>query len=304
MLRKTPYLASLRVVASSPAAVLDAEALGHGDLDGLDVVAVPERLQHRVGEPEVEQLLQAHLAQEVVDPVELALVHVLVHLLVQRAGRGAVVAERLLDDDASSVHQVCLGEPADHGAEERRRDLQVVDGSVRGADRGRQSPVGVRVREVAAQVGEAPGKPLEHRIVDRLAAGRDHLAGVLAETIGGPVVDRDAHDGRVEQPAAIEPVERPQRHLPGQVTGDPEDDEHVAGAVGPFAGSRPVGRHRPFLLQLHGGWSPHEPGRSSLAAHARKVRSDSRAGGGMERCTSLTGPGEVPSSTCSVTGVV
>ena len=41
------------------AAVLDAEALGHRDLHRRDVVAVPHRLEHRVGEAQVEDLLDA-----------------------------------------------------------------------------------------------------------------------------------------------------------------------------------------------------------------------------------------------------
>ena len=81
------------------AAILDAEVLGHRDLDALDVVAVPDRLQHRVGEAEVEDLLEAHLPEVVVDPVQLRLVDVLVQLVGQLAGGGAVVAERLLDHD-------------------------------------------------------------------------------------------------------------------------------------------------------------------------------------------------------------
>ena len=83
------------------AAVLDPEALGHRDLDAVEVVPVPDRLEHRVGEPEVEELLEAHLPEEVVDPVDLRLVEVLVELGGERAGRGLVVAERLLDDDPS-----------------------------------------------------------------------------------------------------------------------------------------------------------------------------------------------------------
>ena len=39
-------------------AVLDAEALGHRDLDTLDVVAVPDRLQDRVREAQVQDLLR------------------------------------------------------------------------------------------------------------------------------------------------------------------------------------------------------------------------------------------------------
>jgi hypothetical protein len=43
------------------AAVLDPEVLGHRDLDRLEVVPAPQRLEHRVREAQVEDLLEAHL---------------------------------------------------------------------------------------------------------------------------------------------------------------------------------------------------------------------------------------------------
>ena len=49
------------------AAALHAEALGHRDLHVLDVVAVPDRLEERVGEAEVEDVLHRLLAEVVVD---------------------------------------------------------------------------------------------------------------------------------------------------------------------------------------------------------------------------------------------
>ncbi len=52
-------------------AVLDAEGLGHRDLHARDVVAVPDRLDHRVGEAQVQKLVGAHLAEEMVDPIQL-----------------------------------------------------------------------------------------------------------------------------------------------------------------------------------------------------------------------------------------
>ena len=85
------------------AAVLDPEVLGHRDLDGRDVVAVPDRLEHRVREAQVEDLVEAHLPEVVVDAVELRLVDVLVQLVGERAGRLEVVPERLLDDDARAL---------------------------------------------------------------------------------------------------------------------------------------------------------------------------------------------------------
>ena len=79
------------------AAILDAEVLGHRDLDGLDVVPVPDRLEHRVREPEVQDLLEAHLPEVVVDAEELRLVDVLVQLvgeLAPRPGRGRTASRR------------------------------------------------------------------------------------------------------------------------------------------------------------------------------------------------------------------
>ena len=67
------------------AAILDAEVLRHRDLHARDVVPAPDRLEHGVREPEVDDLLQAHLPEVVVDAVELGLVDVLVKLCGQRA---------------------------------------------------------------------------------------------------------------------------------------------------------------------------------------------------------------------------
>ena len=83
------------------AAIGDAEGLGHRDLHGLDVVAVPHRLEHRVREAEVEDLLEAHLAEVVVDPEQLRFVDVLVQLVGERVRGVAVVPEGLLHHDAS-----------------------------------------------------------------------------------------------------------------------------------------------------------------------------------------------------------
>ncbi len=49
------------------AACADAEGLGHGDLHVVDLAAVPDRLEDRVGEPEGEEVLHRLLAEVVVD---------------------------------------------------------------------------------------------------------------------------------------------------------------------------------------------------------------------------------------------
>ena len=63
------------------AAVVDAEVLGDRHLDVRDVLAVPDRLEHRVGEPEVGDVHHRLLAEVVVDPQDLVLAQ---HLLERR----------------------------------------------------------------------------------------------------------------------------------------------------------------------------------------------------------------------------
>ena len=52
------------------ASVLNVESFRHGDLDAADIVAVQERLEHRIGEPGVEDVLDRLLAQIVVDAID------------------------------------------------------------------------------------------------------------------------------------------------------------------------------------------------------------------------------------------
>ena len=72
------------------AAVLDAELLGHGDLDVVDVAAVPDRLEDGVGEAQGQDVLDRLLAQVVVDAEDL----VLVEGAVQRRRRGPAALAR------------------------------------------------------------------------------------------------------------------------------------------------------------------------------------------------------------------
>ena len=79
-------------------AALDRQTLGHIDLDVVDVVAVPDRLEQAVGEAKREDVLHALFAQEVVDAKDLVLVERGVQDPVERACRRQVTTERLFDD--------------------------------------------------------------------------------------------------------------------------------------------------------------------------------------------------------------
>ena len=79
-------------------AAADADVLGGGDLHVVDVVAVPQRLEHAVGEAERQHVLDGLLAEVVVDAEDLRLVEDAQHARVQLAGLLERGAERLLDD--------------------------------------------------------------------------------------------------------------------------------------------------------------------------------------------------------------
>ncbi len=82
------------------AAAFDADGFGGGDLDVVDVVAVPDVLEDAVGEAEDEDVLDGLFAEVVVDAEDLVFVEDLVDFVVEGAGGVEVVAEGLLDDDA------------------------------------------------------------------------------------------------------------------------------------------------------------------------------------------------------------
>ena len=68
-------------------AALDVDRLRHVDLDVGDVVAVPDRLEQPVGEPQRQDVLRRLLAEEVIDPVDRLLVEHLVQRGVQLLAR-------------------------------------------------------------------------------------------------------------------------------------------------------------------------------------------------------------------------
>ena len=69
-----------------PAPMLHAHALRRGDLHVVHVLAVPHRLEDRIGEPEDQEVLDRLLAQVVIDPVHLVLGEGAADAGVQRAG--------------------------------------------------------------------------------------------------------------------------------------------------------------------------------------------------------------------------
>ena len=70
------------------------------DLHVIDVIAIPDRLEDPVGEPEHQNVLHRLFAQVVIDAEDLVLVEHRVHLVIQVARRIEIVPKRLLDHHA------------------------------------------------------------------------------------------------------------------------------------------------------------------------------------------------------------
>jgi hypothetical protein len=82
------------VEASTP---LHTEALGHGDLHALDGVPVPQWLEERVAEPEVQQVLDRFFAEVVIDAEDRRLREHGQQRAVERLRGRHIVPKRLLD---------------------------------------------------------------------------------------------------------------------------------------------------------------------------------------------------------------
>ncbi len=64
----------------------------------IDMVTIPDRFKHAVGETQDQDILHRLLAEIVIDPVNLMLVDEVQQIAIQGARRSEVRAERLLDD--------------------------------------------------------------------------------------------------------------------------------------------------------------------------------------------------------------
>ena len=217
-------------------AALDRERLRHVDLDIPDVPPVPERLDHPVGEPERQDVVDRFLAQEVVDTEDLRLVEDGVQFRVQVLRRRQVGAERLLADDAGALRQAHRADFRDHGLGRAGRDREVeqparcaADLLFRGGHRERQRLGVAGVRAAEGEVGgeRVPGGSLWLAGAELLG----HLPRVRAERLVG---QRRTGRGRPDDPVPLRhqpghgQVEQPGQDLAlGQVAGGPEQHDDV-----------------------------------------------------------------------------
>src|SRR5579862_782993 len=225
------------------AAVFDANGFGGGNLDVVDVGAVPERFDNAVGETENHDVLDGFFAEVMVDAVDLLFTEDFFQFLVELNGGFVVVAERFFDDDADPVAVGFLGEIgfaefADDEREELRRDSEVMKqialGVVLLLGRGDlvfEALVGSGIAEVALDVVDTIEEPFPQRFIERRVGKLlDALGEFLAEGIGVQLVVRKTDDGELlgKEALLLEIHERRQELALGQVAAGAVDN-HDAG---------------------------------------------------------------------------
>src|SRR5665647_93328 len=163
------------VVAGSAAY---ADVLGHRDLHVVDIVGVPDWLEHLVGEAQGKEVLDRLLAEVMIDSEDRVRGEDRPDDRVQLTGTGQIVTEWLLDHDsppgASCVlAQATVIELPGHGGEERRRDREVEDVvagcsalCVEVVQSLAEHVEGVRVVECALDKTEAFGQVAPHLLVE------------------------------------------------------------------------------------------------------------------------------------------
>ena len=131
----------------------ESDVLGHGDLDTVHVVAVPDRLVELVGEAQGEDVLHGLLAQIVVDAEHRLLREDAVDHGIEFPGAGQVVSEGLLDHDPAPPSVLGVGQPGTLQLLAHHREGVRWDREVEGVVAARAA-LGVQLLQCLGQAGE------------------------------------------------------------------------------------------------------------------------------------------------------
>ena len=202
------------------------EVLRHRDLHVVDVIPVPDRLEERIGKPEVEQVLHRLLAEKVIDAIDRGLGEELMERPIEGLRRGEVAPKGFFHDQSRLRRTARLRQSLGDGAEQAGRDRQVEDRALCLAERLPQSLEGRWRFIVAGDVRESTGKGGERAGVEAAVCG-DAVACPLAQLLDGPVGLRHADHGHVEMSAPRQRLKRRKNLFIRQVAGRAEEHKRV-----------------------------------------------------------------------------
>ncbi len=217
--------------------MLDADGLGGGDLHVIDVAAVPHRLEHAVGEPEHEQVLNGLLPEIVIDAIHLVFVEMLMGEAVEGARAVEVGAERFLDDDAppatlGRVGKTRRSQVLDHGRIDGRGNREVEEHALGPVDlrqAGLQPLVERRIVGFATDVVHPAGQRFGDLISASLDPGEffQAVAELGSECLVVHLAARDADDRelRGKTAASRQAIDRRQKLAAREIARRTKDDE-------------------------------------------------------------------------------
>ena len=166
------------------AARADIDELRRCDLHVVDIVVVPQRLDHHIRKARRHDVLDGFLAEEMVDAVDLAFMRVVQQPCVQCLRRREIVAEGLFDRDAAEgagrlVHQPVFGKLFRNVAEKLRRHGKIEGGigARRMGEIVRDFLVDAVLGEIAGDIADALAQALPGGLPFRIV----HVAGRLQE---------------------------------------------------------------------------------------------------------------------------
>ncbi len=208
------------------AAVLNAKGFRHGDLDAANIKAVPQRLERRIGEPRVEDVLNRLLAHIVVDAEDRALGEMLEQCPVQRLSRLLIAAEWLLDDETRINVKTGLGQRGNDDAKQARRNREIVQRPLGAAKRLLQISKSPRIVIVAVHISQQPQQLGESGVV-AAAVLLDAVLGARPQLLDRPTGLGDADDGDIHAFVGHEFQQSRKDLLEGEIAGSAEEDQCV-----------------------------------------------------------------------------
>jgi hypothetical protein len=230
----------------------------------VDDLAAPGPLDHRVGEPEDQDVLHRLLAEVMVDPEHLRLVENSARDAVELARACQVMADRLLNHDPRLFPEPRLADPLDDRRKGRGRRRAIEEPPAPGAKVGvegeealAQRPEGLWVVERRGDVGKLSSERLPASVVKPVAGELlDPAAGPLAEV---RVVEAAAAraDDRValrQQPLVGQVVEGREQLAARQIAGRAEDDDRLPWWRGEGHGAHPSWWSRLYAALISARW--------------------------------------------------
>ena len=199
-------------VAHGPGAVVEggpavyAQLFRVGNLYVVDIVSVPQRLKHGIGEAEHQHVLYRALSQIVVNPVDLFLPQEVGDPPLQRLGAFQVVAERFLDHNPSPaallIEQTCpaqlFSDYAKFGGTDRHVEGDIAGQSLILLEPFRHTVIGAGIGDVTAEVFETTCEAIEHSIIDPVRGfGADPIAHLGQAVVVIPVTAADGDDAGI-----------------------------------------------------------------------------------------------------------